>query len=789
MAQGAWIRLVLGLGLLVLAARSVSARTFVIGIPAEPVPQALVDLAIQTELSISDTGVDFASAKTVAVAGTYTAEQALSRMLADTPFKFRFVDPSTVQVYRADDVTPAVRRSAAATPPEIVVVTATKRREVAADLPYSFTVVTAQQLASERSRTVTDLTTDIAQLTTTNLGPGEDKIFLRGLTDSIVPGLSESVVGVYLDDVRIGDDEPDPDLELVDVDRVEVLNGPQGTLYGSGSIGGLVRIVTRQPEMDQFAAAASASLAETKFGGFSNTADAVVNLPLPEEDAALRLVAYTRKDAGYIDEARLGIAEANTTSVAGGRAALQFEPTAKWSATLAFAYQHISAADAQYLDAPQTLFVRQDYVLQPHHEAFLEGNLTVDGDLGFSDLVSATALVDRQHAEQFDASFAWPLLTGFPIGPSPFDDSRHIRSYTHESRLVSKPAAHWKWVAGIFLAHKEEDFASTLAGPDSSGTRIVARDEHRDDMSSEAAIFGEATYAFDSRLSVTAGLRAFDAWDNVKAHIVSILGDGAVFRGSNNRPGITPKVVLAYKVWPSLLTYAQISEGYRLGGLNVDGPVGAAAGDDNSFRSDVLWNYEIGAKASLFNGMVVANGATYVDRWSNVQADQIGNDGSFFILNAGTVRNLGAEADVTVLPIQNLSLRGNFFWNNASLSHSNPLLVHSEGILPAVPRTKFAVTARYDLPIGRLDVFTAGEYGYIGRSHLGFDETAPTMGGYHIANIRAGIVFRNWEVQIFANNLQREDENTFGFGNPFDPNPQTTPPRPRTIGVGVDWHS
>jgi outer membrane receptor for ferric coprogen and ferric-rhodotorulic acid len=288
---------------------------------------------------------------------------------------------------------------------------------------------------------------------------------------------------------------------------------------------------------------------------------------------------------------------------------------------------------------------------------------------------------------------------------------------------------------------------------------------------------------------VTAGLRAFDAWENVRANIASIFGDAALFRGSNNRPGLTPKVVLAYKLSPTALTYAQITEGYRLGGLNVDGPVGATVGDDNSFRSDVLWNYEIGAKASLFNGIVVANGATYIDRWSNVQADQIGSGGSFFILNAGTVRNLGAEADVTVLPVRNLSLRGNFFWNNAELSHANPLLVQSEGILPAVPRTKFAITARYDLPIGSFDIFTAGEYGYIGKSHLGFDETAPTMGGYHIANIRAGVVFGNWEIQLFANNLQREDENTFGFGNPFDQNTQVTPPRPRTIGVSFDWRA
>src|SRR5262249_49404203 len=272
-----------------------------------------------------------------------------------------------------------------------------------------------------------------------------------------------------------------------------------------------------------------------------------------------------------------------------------------------------------------------------------------------------------------------------------------------ETRLVSKLASRWKWLAGIFLAHKEEDFASALAGPDTSGNRFAARTEHREDMSNDAALFGELTYAVDDRLSVTAGLRAFYGETAVKANIASIFGDGGRFRGSNNKPGVTPKLVIAYKAWPSLLLYGQITEGYRLGGLNVDAPPGVTAGDDNSFKSDVLWNYELGAKARFFDGVLLAHGATYFDKWSNVQADQIGPDGSFFILNAGTLKNFGAEADVTVLPVRNLVLRGNFFWNNAQLSPANPLLVQSEGILPAVPRTKFGISARYDFPIHDLD--------------------------------------------------------------------------------------
>jgi len=452
-------------------------------------------------------------------------------------------------------------------------------------------------------------------------------------------------------------------------------------------------------------------------------------------------------------------------------------------------YQQIKAGDAQYLDKTSTTFKRDGYLLEPHADMFLEGSLAVAGDLGFAHLASSTAGVDRRLGERFDASLAWPVLTGLPFGPSPFDDGRRILSYTHESRLVSEPEGRWKWLAGLFISHRDEDFHSRLAGPDASGDRIIARSEGREDRANEIALFGEITYAITDDLSLTGGVRLFNASRVVKANIVSILFDDGRFNGSNNQGGMTPKLVLSYRPRPELLLYTQATEGYRLGGLNVDGPpTSTAAEDGNTFDSDTLWNYEIGAKMKLFNGSVVANGAAYFDRWNNVQADQIGRDGSFFVVNAGTVKNVGAEADVTAGPFHGLTVRGNFFWHNAQLLNPNPLLAQSEGVLPAVPRTKFGVSARYDVPVWGLDAFLAADYGYIGKSHLGFNETAPTMGGYHIANVRAGITFAGWEALLFVNNLQREDENTFGFGNPFDPNPQVTPPRPRTFGISVAWH-
>jgi outer membrane receptor protein involved in Fe transport len=767
------------------------ADTFSIRIPAEPLSQALVDLALQTHLSIGDTGIDLRDLRSAPLSGTFSPEEALSRLLENSGYRFEFVDRSTVKIVAARSSSPVNRSGASQI--EIVVVTATKRDEIARQLPYSVSVTTARQLEDLRAETINDLASQVAQLTTTNLGAGQDKVFLRGLTDSVVPGLSESMVGIYLDESRIADDAPDPDLRLVDIDRVEILNGPQGTLYGGGSLGGLLRIVTRKPVLDEFQAMASTAVAATRHGSLSGGFDAVLNLPIVPDELALRLVGYVRRDGGYIDEARLNVPNANRSRTEGGRVSARWQPAASWFVDAAFAYQHIKADDSQYYDDGSPPLRRDNYLLEPHSDLFLNASVTLRASLGWADLVSATAIVDRHLDERFDATLAWPALTGFPQGPSPFDDGRRILSYTHETRLVSPQDGRWKWLAGIFLSHRDEDFHSTLAGPDPSGERIVGRAESREDRANEAAVFGEATFAFTDELSLTGGVRVFNAARDVSAAVFSILKgeSSSTFKGSNNQSGATPKAILEYRGNPNLMFYAQASEGYRLGGLNVDGPPGSLGPDDeNAFDSDTLWNYEIGSKGKFFDGRLLTEAAVYYDRWKNVQADQIGPDGSFFILNAGTVHNVGFETDVSILPVENLTLRGDFFWNSPKLTNTNPLLTKTEGVLPAAPRTKFGVSARYEIPLGAAEAFIAADYGYVGRSHLGFDEaSSPMMGGYHIANARAGISYGNWEAVLYVNNLEREDENTFGFGNPFDPNPQLTPPRPRTIGLNLSWHS
>lgn len=759
-------------------------------IPSKPVAEALVDFALQARVSIGDAGLHFDDRRSTPVEGRYTPREALARLLAGTGFDFDIFDAGTIRIRRArpSNVSPGDT--------ETVVVTATKRRAVAQDLPYSISVTSGVQLAAVRAQTPNDLTAHVAGLTASNLGAGEDKFFVRGLSDSVLPGMSESMVGLYLDEARITDDAPDPDLRLVDIDRVEVLRGPQGSLYGAGSLGGLIRIIPNAPVLDEWQAGLSFTTAETNGGAPSYGADAMINIPLARDRLALRAVAYDDRDGGYLDDIRLGLKNANRTDTRGGRMALAYQPNAIWSVTLSAAYQDIHARDAQYFEAGQPELERDNFVLEPQKNNFFESAATVRGNFGSVDLVSASSVVMRRLNVRYDATDAWNGLTGLPEGPAGFDDGRSITSLTQEFRLSSDAGTRWTWLAGLYLSHRNEDFNSDLTGPDGTGAAVSAEMETRADHADDAALFGEASYAVVPQFTITVGGRVFLSWRKVSAHGVSNYpAGGFTFSDTLKQSGATPKFVATWRPNERLTIYGQVSEGYRLGGFNVDGPAGATndPGDpgEKAFDSDSLWNYEIGAKAQFWDGRIQAAAAAYFAVWNNVQSDQVRPDGTFFIVNAGKVHDLGFETDVSLEPFDGFKLAGNLFFNNTQLIDANPLLVKSDGVLPGAPDISYGLSARYDLPWKRwADVFFALDYSYVGRSNLNFDEmNSPTMGGYHITNARIGIGRGRLQLILFADNLANERKNTFAFGNPFDfaATRQITPPRPRTVGVTLEW--
>ena len=763
-------------------------------IPAAPISSALINLALQSEISIGHSGVQFGAAVSKPVDGELSVDEALGKLLAGTGFDHQFIDSHTVRILPrvVQDAPP----KAAPAITDLVVVTATKRNEIAEMLPYPVSVVPGNLLQDTGAQTVSDLATQVPGMASTQLGMGQDKLFLRGLSDSIFSGRMQSVVGAYLDDAQLTDDAPDPGLKLVDIDRVEILRGPQGTLYGAGSLGGLVRIVTNKPVIDEYHTSASAYVAATESGAPSAGFNGVLNIPLVDDQLAMRAVAYTEDDGGYINDVRLHRDDVNQTKLAGGRMSLKWHPDERWSIIAGFTIQDIGSDDSQYTITP---LQRANYVPEPHRDQFLQASLRAEVELDSAEIVSETATTGRHLSTQYDATLTWNALTGFPQNPARFNDVRNIQSISHETRVVSTNDGPWQWLSGLFYSHRDEDYGARFTGQNASSQTLSTRTEQRDDHFDEAAVFAEVTYHIDDHWSVTGGLRAFYSSLNVDAMLGNVAtGAQRLAHGMNAKPDLIKKFVVSYQPEQTFTLYALASEGFRLGGVNIDGPAGINLGANDSdhpgtatFASDHLLDIEGGVKATWWDSRVITNGALFYEHWDNVQSDQILPDGSLYIINAGQVDLPGIEGDFTAEPWRNLRLTASASVGVPTITHANSLLVQTEGLLPAVPAGAGSVSARYDMELSdRMSGFASVAVNYVGQSHLGFDENrSPSMGDYALANLRLGVVLNRWQATVFVDNLANNRSNTFAFGNPFDFNRirQIVPPRPRTIGLSVDW--
>ncbi len=805
------------------AAPSPAAASLSFHIPAEPLGDALVDFAVQAHLSIGYSGIDFHGAVANPIDGDFPPDVALRAVLSGTGFEAVMRTGDALEIRRVADALPPAPLEPAPpsddveAPPRLeeVVVTSTKRAEVAQSLPYSIAVATGAELDHFGLRTQNDLAGHVAAFSVTDLGAGQNKIAIRGLSDSAIPGRSQSVVGLYLDESRLTDDAPDPNLRLIDIDRVEIVRGPQGTLYGAGTLGGLVRIITNKPLLDRQQGQAMLSTAETEHGGPSADLDLVLNLPLVKDILALRAVAYVRRDGGYINETRLSRHDANVTDTDGGRLTLLGRLSDDWSVTAGFTGQQIDAADSQYFEAGLGFLQRKNFGVEPHGDQFLQTNLTIEGSLDWAKVTSTTAYTERRIVDKYDASLAWTALTGFPRGPASFGDMRNIQSVTQETRLTSISGGPFEWIAGGFLSHRDESYRARLVGPDMADQPFVARAQVRNDYADEFALFGEGTYHITDSLSVIGGLRGFYASLNAAADVGRPTSDGplpvggvltppgsTLASGTNHTTGFVPKLIISYNPLKALTIYADAAEGFRLGGVNINSPTGAinvnrrsgrtpVSTNARTFDSDRLWSYELGVKTAFWDGRLIANAAGYLTVWDNIQSDQVLRDGSLYTANAGTTHAPGAEIDVTFQATRRLRLEGNFFWTNPAILHPNPLLIQSSGTLPAVPTENFGLSGRYLFPIcDGWDGSTMLDYAYVGRETLGFDiRNSPTMGNYSNVDLRLEVAHEAWSATLYLNNLTDENANIFAFGNPFDVGAisQVTPLRPRTVGVELSW--
>jgi outer membrane receptor protein involved in Fe transport len=765
-------------------------------LPAEPLDAALVRFAVQAGVSVGGWPAAGCGGTSRAVSGTMSAEQALAAMLPPG-CSYQRLDARSFRIIGrpppAAAPSPGPRPAA---PPETarldeVVVTAEKRAQSLVRSASAISVATGDDVRAMGGRTFDALAPQMVSVAVTNLGPGRDKIFVRGLSDGAFTGKTQSTVGLYLDDVPITYNAPDPDLRLVDIDRVEVLRGPQGTLYGSGSMGGIVHIVTAKPDPGRAAGAFTMEGMITQHGDPSASVNGMLNVPLAGGQAAVRAVGYTQYTGGYIDNPELGLRDINSVRRWGARLAALAELPGDWTLSGGYAHQSIDTADAQYTQGTDGPLSRDAAVREPHDNDFSEFSATAAHAGDFANVKVSTAYIDHDLKTRYDATGAFRAAGASPIGAA-FDEDKRIRLWATEALATSTRASPLTWLAGAFVSYSNEMDAAALTGVrPPQAPRSIYR---RRDRLSEAAIYGEATYDVTSRLSLTAGARWFVTRVSTEAGDFTLSQtplEPVHSRLIDN--GLLPKLRVTYAVTPDILVYAQMQKGYRAGGFNVPAAAGGSPMPEAAaarFSPDHLWSYEVGAGAPLFDNRLLLRAAVFHADWIGLQTDQRLASGLPLTVNIGDGSNTGLEAEAVWRPNERLLVRANLLLEDPQITRAANVFPARRDIgLPGVPFDMGGAFVRYRWPVGQeLDAEVTGQLSYVGRSYLTFDGgTANRQGGYASGRVGASLLSRHWRATVWIDNVADEAGNTFAFGNPFSRQrfTQATPLRPRTAGFGI----
>jgi iron complex outermembrane recepter protein len=586
---------------------------------------------------------------------------------------------------------------------EDIIVTATKRESTLQDVPFSINAQTQADIQRSGAVTLEDLSRNVAGLTIQNLGPGQSQVSVRGVSAGQIvrdqPGVKEQV-GVYLDESVISLSLFTPDLDLFDLNRVETLRGPQGTLFGSGSVGGTIRYITNQPTTDRFEGSVEANLNTIDGGSEGGALKGAVNVPV-NDMIAVRAVGYYTKYAGFVDALREGGGidrDVNDGERYGGRLSILFQPTDNISITPRVVYQKVTADGFNRQEAynlfanPFTttrpaidLRERQQFLLLD--EKFVDetmlADLTANIDIGPVTLTSVTSYIDREILASRDASALTGSVSvdlGFPEAavslPSNLRDTTDLKTFTQELRVASNNSGPFQWLIGGFYSDIDRFYRQRLPTPGydavtdavlGAGTSAAVRNgfpansPYNADLPydiKQLAIFGEASYEI-GRLTLTAGGRYYDFEETRRFVSGGLFANGDNRRDTTKSDGFTPRFLASFEASDNVTINAQASKGFRLGGVNdplnlpLCSPADAAIfGGFQDYDDEELWNYELGIK-SRFGGLTF-NAAAFHNEIENLQVTlDAGSCSSRVVFNVPKAHSRGVEFELTAQPTAN----------------------------------------------------------------------------------------------------------------------------------------
>jgi len=729
---------------------------------------------------------------------------------------------------------------------EEILVTATKRgNQTLIDVPIAIQAIGAKGLKDRGVQDFADYAPTITGLHFDDRGPGDKRIFLRGTNST-----GASTTGVYFDEAVIsGSNKEDGggrnvDIKLYDLARIEVLKGPQGTLYGASSMSGTIKIIPNKPDLSAIDAYVDGTIGNTDGGGFNWDANAMINLPIVEDKVGFRAVGWNVERSGYIDNVRLGTKDINDEHTYGGRAMLRLVANEHLTIDASIMLQRTDVGGTSRITPAGT----EGHVPAPSLPFFLGGDLkstsftkdqwndnweiyslTANYEMDNGSITATSNWFKRRLNFNFDST---PILIffGVPI-PAITHQPQDRRVWSNELRYASTWDGPIQFVVGGLIQQERTNFeVQVIASDPVTGEALGPFDPNTDALAgtgnaffgrtnnggiNQEALFGEISYDVTDKLTATVGARYFHSRQfssELQTHpFGGFPGEGRPAPQTNDSSDTktTTKFNLSYKPTDDIMIYATAAQGFRVGGVN-SAAIPQIAKIPRHFGPDSLWNYEIGTKSRFADGRILLNVAVYEIDWSSMQSVSKDKTGAFqFIANAGSARIRGIEADTTFRPSQHIEFTMGGAYTDAYLKEDQPGVTpgnlvevvfpgHKGDPVPNVPKYTFNSSLQYttDVTVDMTGIFRL-DYSWVGGSRTefrprgaeinGFNPHTEQIGAYSNFNARLGIETENWSARIFVNNLFDTRGIVDRISSDQDPLANFVT-RPRTYGINVTLH-
>jgi len=781
-------------------------------IPAQELAPALKTLARERGIRVVFLAEVVGTAPTAGAVGEFTTTEALARLLEGTNLEYSYLDDKTVTIVPVNStnhLTGAVGVSSgvedAPVQLEEVVVTARKTAERLIDTPQSVTALTRTDLQRLNAVQFRDFANTVPALTFSTLGEGQTQITLRGVTSGV--DISPTI-GVYVDDVPYGGSTVYSgsaalalDLGLFDLQRIEILRGPQGTLYGASTMGGLIKYVTQSPSTARVSGEMQAGIADTWGGGIGYNGAVGANIPVITDKVALRASGYFSRDGGLYDNTALGQRDVDRSNTYGGKLDLLLTPIDGLSVRLGGFFQDIhrdGAATADFALSGRPIAGAYDqYRLytEPFDHKFRLGSATIHYDFGAAQLTSITSYQTAETSYREDLSPIYgPLLGAFGVVRAAIDQTPSTHKFTQEVRLGSTGDHALRWLIGGFYTGESSGFGTDVQVADGAGhpLPLVLAKSNIPSHYTETAGFGNLSWRITDALEVSGGARV--AHNNQRfEQIATGLLVGSEPLGRSKDTVETYLADVRYKIDEHNNVYARFATGYRPGGPNtlVLDPTTGTRLNEPTFASDSLKSYELGAKGESRDRRFGYEVSGYRINWSDIQLRTVVGPASI-IANGRRARINGSELTFTARPVRDLMVASGFAYQDSRLVDASTALGGKAGErLPNVPRFTESVTADYRHTASKLQPSVGATLRFTSARTTSYSQnsTVPqyTMPSYTSFDLRSGVMLGSWALQAYVHNLFDRAGELSAFatyaslGGPV----QVTFLQRRTIGLSV----